>query len=92
MEAAEELDAVVVRYEELISPGLDWGTLEPDFGDQSDEGGMPAAVVDPHGELPDPPDILVELFRLSNVVGSYALSIGYPLPTPAELSGKSVGA
>jgi hypothetical protein len=92
MEAAEELDAVVVRYEELISPGFDWGTLEPDFGDQSDEGGMPAAVVDPHGELPDPPDILVELFRLSNVVGSYALSIGYPLPTPAELSGKSVGA
>ena len=84
---AEELGAMVLRYEDIKSPDFNWTAVEQHIGHSLDRGAVEYRVSghDPDAKLTDLETIHRELFRLSNVVNTFASSIGYWLPTPDDL-------
>jgi len=84
---AEELGAMVLRYEELRLPGFDWTEVEQHIGHTVDREAMEYQVAghNPDAKHTDPATLDQELLQLSNVVNTFASSIGYWLPTPDDL-------
>jgi len=84
---AEELGAMVLRYEELRLPGFDWTEVEQHIGHTVDREAMEYQVTgrNPDAKHTDPATLDQELLQLSNVVNTFASSIGYWLPTPDDL-------
>lgn len=89
---AENLGALLLRYEQLLDPQFDWSPVEAHIGHPVDMGALEHRITGHAKNDPsDPTTLMEELVRLSNIVGSYATSLGYWLPAPSDLRQSNAG-
>ena len=89
---AENLGALLIQYEKLLDPQFDWSVLEAHIGHPVDKSALEHRVTGHTNNDPsDPATLMEELVRLSNVVGTYASSLGYWLPAPSDLRRQETG-